>query len=357
MAATSTITNCSVSAVLAAKLVEEREMAMGDDEATPSTAAPESEDDQDDQRSHRSVSSSTTLEGCDDDGNSSDTTVPRQLQPGPPPPPTTTVPRQLQPGPLPPTSTVSQDLPDVSACSSSSSQPRGLEAADHSACSDKASPETASQEVPQREFEASECFFIFDWDDTVLPSAWVQRQGLRLDAASQPSAEEQRVLAEVAEIAGKTLCAARRHGTVVLVTNAERGWIELSCQKFLPTLAPLLESVRLVSARTSYEGPQCPSPLDWKLRAFDAEITRFFGSEVMLDASRRKNVLSLGDSVHEREALLRATASVPNCCSKSMKFVERPDISEICKQHELISNCLDGIVQHKGDLDLCIRCP
>ena len=60
----------------------------------------------------------------------------------------------------------------------------------------------------------------------------------------------------------------REDGTVVLVTNAEIGWIKLSCQKFLPTLAPLLENVKLVSARTTFEGTQCRSPLDWELRAF-----------------------------------------------------------------------------------------
>ena len=37
---------------------------------------------------------------------------------------------------------------------------------------------------------------------------------------------------------------------VVLITNAERGWIELSCQKFLPTLFPVLESVKASSAHS-----------------------------------------------------------------------------------------------------------
>jgi len=144
---------------------------------------------------------------------------------------------------------------------------------------------------------------------------------------------------------------------VVLVTNAERGWIELSCQKFLPTLCPMLENLKLVSARTTYEGLDCPSPLDWKLRAFDSEITQYFGAAVVSDETKRKNVLSLGDSVHEREALMRATSSAPNCHAKSLKFVERPDISQICKQHELIANCFDQIVHHEGNLDLCIQCP
>merc|ERR1719277_2397878 len=99
----------------------------------------------------------------------------------------------------------------------------------------------------------------------------------------------------------------------------------------------MLENVKMVSARTTYEGKQCPSPLDWKLRAFDAEITHHYGADAICDASKRKNVFSLGDSVHEREALLRATSSLPNCHAKSLKFVERPDISQICKQHELVT--------------------
>merc|ERR1711957_808042 len=116
-------------------------------------------------------------------------------------------------------------------------------------------------------------------------------------------------------------------------------------------------NVKMVSARTTYEGPQSPSPLEWKLRAFDDEIERYFGSPALLDPSRRKNILSLGDSVHEREALQRATSSLCNCRSKSLKFVERPDASQITKQHELIAGSFDSIVHHDANLDLCLRCP
>lgn len=198
--------------------------------------------------------------------------------------------------------------------------------------------------------------FVFDWDDTVLPSSWVQSQGLRLDAGLL-SGDQVAQLAEVSNAVTRTLCAAKRHGTVVLVTNAERGWIELSCQKFLPTVCPTLENVRIVSARTSYEGPSCATPLDWKLNAFDREINGHFTRAVMGDKSRRKNVFSLGDSVHEREALLRAAAPASNCRSKSLKFVERPSVAQLCKQHELIAGSFEQMVHHDGNLDLCIRCP
>mmetsp|Transcript_20425 Transcript_20425/g.57715 ORF Transcript_20425/g.57715 Transcript_20425/m.57715 type:complete len:383 (+) Transcript_20425:83-1231(+) len=180
-------------------------------------------------------------------------------------------------------------------------------------------------EAPAQPFGREETLFLFDWDDTVLPSTWIQRHGLRLDEGSSPAPWQRHLLAEVASVASETLRLAKQRGTVVLVTNAERGWIELSCNKFLPGLAPAMEGVKLVSARTSYEGPGCVTPLDWKISAFQAEIASACGGEALADISRRKNIHSLGDSIHEREALLRAAAPIHNCRSKSLKFVERPD--------------------------------
>lgn len=205
-------------------------------------------------------------------------------------------------------------------------------------------------------FEKDETVLFFDWDDTVLPSTWVQQQGLRLDGAGNLTWLQREQLRKTADAASETLRLAKQLGTVILVTNAERGWIELSCQKFLPTLFPSLESVRMLSARTAYETAQS-TPLEWKLRAFDREIHRVFGAEVLAAPSRRKNVLSFGDSVHEREAVVRATAQWPNCRSKSLKFVEQPHISQIYQQHELISTHIARIVDHDGNLDFCVRCP
>ena len=60
-------------------------------------------------------------------------------------------------------------------------------------------------------------------------------------------------LEELALHAAETLQMAKRFGKVVLVTNAECGWIELSCRKWMPSLYPHLEDVRLFSARSTYE--------------------------------------------------------------------------------------------------------
>mmetsp|Transcript_67965 Transcript_67965/g.196898 ORF Transcript_67965/g.196898 Transcript_67965/m.196898 type:complete len:323 (-) Transcript_67965:364-1332(-) len=205
-------------------------------------------------------------------------------------------------------------------------------------------------------FTMEETLFIFDWDDTILPSSWIQRQGLRLDSNSTVSHAQRESLAEASAAASETLRLAKQAGTVVLVTNAERGWIELSCLKFLPSLLPIIENVRIVSARTNFERAVHWSPLEWKVLAFEAEIARSCGALALVDPSKRKNIHSLGDSVHEREALQRATFGLPNCCSKALKFVDRPDIGQLLSQHALITRSFEQIVQHDGDLDLSINC-
>merc|ERR1719331_1923557 len=128
---------------------------------------------------------------------------------------------------------------------------------------------------------------------------------------------------------------------VVLVTNAERGWIELSCQKFMPTLYPHIESVKILSARSTYEQQGVTSPFEWKYLAFESEIHHFY--DLFAD-DQRKNVISFGDSAHEREALIRVTEHLPSCRTKSLKFVERPEVEQLVKEHELISGCFKHIV-------------
>jgi hypothetical protein len=206
---------------------------------------------------------------------------------------------------------------------------------------------------PHGGFAVEDTILIFDWDDTVLPSTWVQEQGLRLDEDSLLSESQIAILEKMAEAAARTLNTAKRHGKVILVTNAERGWIELSCQKFMPALYSSLEDIKILSARSTYEPTGLTSPFDWKFLAFESEIHSFFEQ---FPPEQWKNVISFGDSAHEREALIRVTERMPSCCTKSLKFVERPEVEQLMKEHELICGCFKEIVNGSRNLDLCIRC-
>eukprot|EP00439_Symbiodinium_sp_Y106_P050163 s1328_g6.t1 len=221
-----------------------------------------------------------------------------------------------------------------------------------SEASDLECSDSQSDDEPHA-FYTEDTVLIFDWDDTMLPSSWLSEQSLSLDEASHISSEQEAQLAVLAQTAAKTLRVAKRFGKVVLVTNAECGWIELSCQKFMPSLYPHLEDVTLFSARSTYENQGMAAPFQWKYLAFETEICNYYES---LTSDRLKNVISFGDSFHEREAVIRVTERLKNCCTKTLKFTDRPIPELLLKEHALIQGCFKDIVSHDGSLDLCFTC-
>lgn len=231
---------------------------------------------------------------------------------------------------------------------------------------------------PMEPFNPEGTILIFDWDDTLCPSTWLSSHDLTLDDSSTVPPEFESLLAKMALCSQKTLEVASRLGTVVIVTNAEQGWIEMSCRKFLPSLYPYLSSFKQLSARTMYESASASCPFAWKQLAFKKEIYSHFTRTQV----RKKNVISLGDSAHERLAIIAVTRSLTStqeglprvlgtltdfppdpefvrtlghCRTKSVKFIERPNIEELMQEHELICKVLEEVVQHDEDLDLCIK--
>lgn len=203
-------------------------------------------------------------------------------------------------------------------------------------------------------FSAEDTILIFDWDNTMLPTTWLEERGLSLHEQSVPSEEQRDLLAELAETARQTLHIAKALGKVVLVTNAEHGWVEMSCKKFMPQLFPSLQGVKVLSARSTYERQGVAQPAQWKYLAFESEIDGFcemFGSE------RQKNIISIGDSPHERWALIRVAERIPNSRAKALKFMERPDLGQLLQEHQIIGDCLNDIVRYDGSLDVCIQRP
>lgn len=201
-------------------------------------------------------------------------------------------------------------------------------------------------------FSRAETLLIFDWDDTILPTTWLAEQGLLDSEGDEPSSEQQAAaaarLAQLASEVEKTLQVALSRGTVAVVTNAGEGWAELSCRAFMPSLEPLLQNMEVISARTCFEEAGQYAPTTWKCRAFAQKIAGFYGQR---NWSTRQSVISLGDSMFEREALVWATSRMPDCRAKSLKFMERPSLEHVIEQHRLVAGCLSQVIDYDGPLD------
>jgi len=188
---------------------------------------------------------------------------------------------------------------------------------------------------------------VFDWDDTLLASSFLSGKGYRLDTMTDftPELEQQLKDLEASVIGVITL--ALNYGEVIVITNAETGWVELSAQKFIPGVVPLLSQIKVMSARSTYEDMFPDSPLKWKFYAFQEKLSSYFA-----ETKKDKNIISFGDSHVEREAVRAVTRGVPFTRCKSVKFAERPNMEQLKRQIELITNCFQYIHNHDGDLDL-----
>lgn len=202
--------------------------------------------------------------------------------------------------------------------------------------------------APVQLSHGTQTVIIFDWDDTLLASSFLSTKGYRLDDNMVRSAEVDAQLKMLERSITQCLTLALQYGEVHVITNAETGWVQLSAQKFLPGVVPLLSKVTVLSARSTYEDLYPESPLKWKYCAFQQRLAGLFASKKV------KNVISFGDSHVEREAVRAVTRGRADTKTKSVKFAERPSMEQLRRQLELVTNCFQYIYSHEGDLDLML---
>jgi len=176
----------------------------------------------------------------------------------------------------------------------------------------------------QQYAEKTQTVIIFDWDDTLFPTAYVRHdlglstrkhlrhQDLRPDAMSQVQA----TLARAAGAASQLLRLAARRGKVVIVTLARSPWVTASCMHFYPGIGELIDElgIQVVYAQ---EGQQVEYDkvdmmateqfetfwAEMKGKAI-AEALREFYSQY--EGQSWKNIISLGDSDFERWGAMAA---------------------------------------------------
>jgi len=192
-----------------------------------------------------------------------------------------------------------------------------------------------------------ESLIIFDWDDTLFPTTWLQQHDYFDKGVALSNAKEAR-LESMANRARVTLQMALQVAKVVIVTNAEQGWVQSSCKKFMPSLVSLVKTIEIVSARTTYEGVT-KDMTEWKRMAFQEEVELFYGPD---QDGQQRNIVSLGDSMHEMRALKSVTDGIPNCWGKSIKFWDYPSIQQLIDQHDLLVTTLLDVVEDNGHVDV-----
>mmetsp|Transcript_45652 Transcript_45652/g.74149 ORF Transcript_45652/g.74149 Transcript_45652/m.74149 type:complete len:253 (-) Transcript_45652:477-1235(-) len=177
---------------------------------------------------------------------------------------------------------------------------------------------------------------IFDWDDTLLCTS----------AFNTDKPPTKQSLAALAVDAENLLSLAKTLGTVMIISNATSSWVHQSCRKYLPSLAKCIESVEIVSARDKFEKSFPDNPAQWKMEAF---------CEVKENSQTIANLVALGDSPAEMEALHVLAKLYRISYTKTIKFKERPTCKELRDELRLVQEKLQTITCAVKNYDIRLQ--
>jgi hypothetical protein len=191
---------------------------------------------------------------------------------------------------------------------------------------------------------------IFDWDDTLMASSHLSKKGYHLAPGNQRDAEVDKQLMALERTVSHLLSVAMQMGNVFIITNAQHGWVQMSAQKFMPTLFPWLAHIPVLSARSTFEKKFPNQPLLWKVNAFEERLRHLHDEE----DKRNKHVLSFGDMLIDRQAAITVVKGIHKIPLKNVKLAEQPSIMQLQQQLELILKFLPQMYQQDGDMDLML---
>mmetsp|Transcript_3451 Transcript_3451/g.8113 ORF Transcript_3451/g.8113 Transcript_3451/m.8113 type:complete len:453 (-) Transcript_3451:889-2247(-) len=201
---------------------------------------------------------------------------------------------------------------------------------------------TSSPSGPSSTFNAStspeNTLIVFDWDDTFFPTSALERNRLLRIPAQKLRPQLVQQLNYLAQLVMDCLTLAEQYGKVVIITNSAPGWIDASCQAFMPMMHAKIRSYPIFAKPMNYL-------LTYKLDVFKREMIQ----------GRYQNLVSVGDGIAERTATLRLVGTQPSSTHrfcKSVKLKEMPTIQQLVDQLELYMKRAEHLAKYTGDLDL-----
>ena len=155
-------------------------------------------------------------------------------------------------------------------------------------------------------------------------------------------------LASLEKVVQSLLQQATEVGKVFIITNASDGWVQHSSAWCLPGLAPYLEQVDIISARAGFEASFPGDSHAWKMHAF-LQVQNKLHLEAVT------NLVSVGDSHIEMDAVHLLGRSFAHALVKTVKLWERPTPYELQKQLEVVADKLPDIYRAGTTLNIWLE--
>lgn len=200
---------------------------------------------------------------------------------------------------------------------------------------------------------------IFDWDDTLCPSSWINS----VSPTCKVPPTYKGKLKTLSKRVESLVTLAEALGKVVIVTNAKRPWVEYSCKNTLPELlswvkrTPVLYALEFVQELDGAVGPEDVDILltQSKAKAMKSVLGEFYSR---YPNQSWKNVVSIGDAYFEHDAVQQVVSArlaqneLKPCRCKTIKLLESLSLLGMISQCAIVENLMTNIVSHDGDLSI-----
>lgn len=186
---------------------------------------------------------------------------------------------------------------------------------------------------------------IYDWDDTLLPTSFLTPNGVFDENMILPESDKEKIL-KIEQSVFLLLTESIEKGNVYIITNAGKGWVEYSANRFYPSIVELLPKIEIISARGEYEKLYPGNSRQWKIQAF---LNLLKNVNIKLVT----NIICIGDSLFEMEAGRILASKFTEAFIKTIKFREAPKLDELIKQLKLV--CLQFGAIYSSIKNLTIR--
>jgi hypothetical protein len=203
---------------------------------------------------------------------------------------------------------------------------------------------------------------ILDYDDTLHPSTFFDRLCVELNVDSTLELRQIEHISPyhvsiLSDIESAVLSyidyALADDISIVVITNAQQGWVQSTCPIFFPRLWPRLRALPIISAREHHERDFPMNPAAWKYHAMRNVVSDFNTRHA--DPDINIHYISFGDSHIDKDALKRVKQDYVFMIEpifKTIKFASCPSLEKLYYQWCFLWQSFDYVLKHSGNLDV-----
>ena len=196
-----------------------------------------------------------------------------------------------------------------------------------------------------KEIIKNNTLFIFDWDDTLFFTTHLNPS--KNNTFFYESNTEKRLMNAIEFYVSEILNKALSKGTVLIITNSSDGWVHACAKFYYPNLLPILDKIKIISARELYQDVYPAEPITWKVKTFNDLKKKFNFEKCMVS-----NIICIGDDNSEIIAAKKLGESFENCLVKTIKFRDKPNLTDLIKQIILINEQILRVYNYPKSLTI-----